>query len=379
MQHIYRQISAVNRFQVKVFTQKREHAKVFPFEQVVTVRKSRWRWLQRIVDKQILRRPLLLTGSETEELRAELRAHRCQLLHVFFGNTAVQLLPVLGDPNRRYPAIVSFHGADVLVDTDNAKYRSALVDMLGRVDLVLARSQSLLNALLKIGCPPEKLRLNRTGIPLNKFPFVARKWPTDGTWRLLQACRLIKKKGLATSLRAFAEFTKIYPNAVLTIAGEGPEHSAMLELSSQLGLGDRVRFPGCLDQDALRQQLYEAHLFLHPSEQSSDGNQEGIPNSLLEAMATGLPVFATTHGGIPEAVKDGVNGFLVPERDHARLGKLLIDAVANTTLLSQFGATASKTISEEFSLNSQVRKLEEYYQEAMEEAWLGAENAGVAE
>lgn len=379
MHHIYRQISAVSRFQVKVFTQKRENEHAFPFGEVITLRRSRWRWFQRIIDRQILRRPLLLTGGETARLRVELRAHRCQLLHVFFGNTAVQLLPILGDPNRRYPAIVSFHGADVLVELENAKYRSALLDVLGRVDLVLARSQSLLDALLNVGCPPEKLRLNRTGIPLNKFPFAARPWPTDGAWRLLQACRLIKKKGLTTSLQAFLEFTKSYPNATLTVAGEGPEQSALQALAAQLKLGDKVRFTGFLDQEELRRQLYESHLFLHPSEQDSDGNQEGVPNSILEAMATGLPVFATHHGGIPEAVQHGTNGFLVPERDHAGLAKALLNATAEPLLLSQVAAAASRTVAEEFSLNAQVRRLEDYYQEAMEEAWLGAENAGAAE
>lgn len=374
MQHIYRQISAVNRFQVKVFTQKRENVAKFPFDGVVVVPKGPWRWLRRIVDRQILRRPLLLSTNETDRLRVELRAHHCQLLHVFFGNVAVQLLPLLGEQTRRYPVIVSFHGADVLVETEDPAYRAALVDMLGRVDLVLARSQSLIDALLRLGCPPDKIRLNRTGVPLGKFPFLARTWPTDGVWRLLQACRLIEKKGVSTSLRAFAQFANTYPKATLTIAGEGPDQAALERLAAELGLADKVRFAGFVEQDELRRLLADTHFFLHPSEQGADGNQEGVPNSLLEAMTTGAPVFATRHGGIPEAVEDGVSGVLVAERDHTALGAALVAAAANPARLVAMAEAAHKVVIEGFSLNSQARKLEDYYQEAMEESWLGAED-----
>ena len=373
MQHIYRQITAINRFQVKVFTQKREHLDLFPFEEVTVIPRSPWRWLSRIVDRQLLGRPMLLGRREATNLRSALRAQRCQLLHIFFGNTAVQLLPLLCEKTRRYPTVVSFHGADVLVEAEKPAYRKALLDMLGRVDLVLARSQSLIDALVQLGCPPDKIRLNRTGIPLGKFPFVERSWPADGAWRLLQACRLIEKKGLTTTLRAFAGFAKTHPQALLTIAGEGPDQPALQRLALELGISDKVHFPGFLGQDILRKHLAEAHFFLHPSEQGSDGNQEGVPNSLLEAMATGLPVFATRHGGIPEAVEDGVSGVLVAEKDSTALADALLKAASDPQRLTAMSAAAAKSVADGFSLNAQARKLEDYYQEAMEEAWISAE------
>lgn len=371
--HIYRQISAVSRFRAVVFAQKRENEAQFPFEEVVVVPKGPWRWLRRIVQRQILRRPLLLSGGETRRLRAALDANRCGLLHIFFGNTGVQLLPLLSDPTRRWPTVVSFHGADVLVELNQPAYRAAFLDMLGRVDLVLARSKSLIDALVQVGCPPEKIRLNRTGIPLGKFSFRAREWPTDGRWRLLQACRLIEKKGLATTLRGFAHFAATYPQATLTIAGEGPQRAELQRLCAEIGIADKVKFPGFLSQEDLRAQLYEAHFFLHPSERGKDGNQEGVPNSLLEAMATGAAVFATTHGGIPEAIENGVGGVLVAEGDHAALGRAMVDLAAEPDRLTAMTEHATKSVADNFALNAQVRKLEEYYQEAMEEAWLGDE------
>ena len=373
MRHIYRQLSAITRFQVAVFTQKRENSEEFPFKKVEVVPHGPWRWLRRIVTRQMLGKPLLLSRSESKRLLIRLKADRCQLLHVFFGNTAVQLLPILAEKTRRYPTIVSFHGADVLVEVDDPAYRHALVDVLGRVDLVLARSRSLIDGLIKLGCPPEKIRLNRTGIPLGQFKYQEKTWPTDGAWRLLQASRLIEKKGIATSLRAFAQFAQTFPAAILTIAGEGPEEGTLQALAAELGLTDKVQFTGFLKEDDLHKYLSESHLFLHPSQQGSDGNQEGIPNSLLEAMATGLPVFATNHGGIPEAVEDGVTGILVAEKDYAMLGNALIAAAGNPAQLSAMSAAAAQSVVENFSLAAQARKLEEYYQEAMEEAWLSEE------
>ena len=370
MQHIFRQLSAIGRFRPVVFTRKRENEAAFPFEDVVEVPAGPWRWLRRIVYRQALGQPILLSGDETCRLRARLDEHQTTLLHIFFGNTGIQLLPLLREPSRRWPAIVSFHGADVLVELDQPVYRRAFLEMLGRVDLVLARSQSLIDALIKTGCPPEKIRLNRTGIPLNDFPFQARAWPADGRWRLFQACRLIDKKGLPTSLRAFAAFAKTYPQARLTIAGEGPRREELGRLAVELGVADRVEFAGFLNQAELRKQLHASHFFLHPSEQGLDGNQEGVPNSVLEAMATGLPVFATTHGGIPEAVEHGVNGWLVPEGDHDALGRALIDLAADPTRLTTMGEAASKSVTQNFDLRAQVRKLEGYYQEAIEEAWI---------
>ena len=364
MLHIYRQLCAVRHFDKTVFTQKREGKSRFPFDDVVELPRSPWRWLSRIVNKQILRRPMLWTRTEARRLRAACEARGCSLLHVFFGNVGVQLLPLLWDVRRTWPVVVSFHGADVLVELDRSAYRSAMREVCERATLVLARSRSLVDALTLLGCPPEKIRLNRTGIPLADFPYVPRADPA-GRFHLFQACRLIEKKGLPTTLRAFAAFTAAFPGAHLTIAGEGPLEAALRRLAAELGVGDRVTFAGFLDQTALRAALAASHVFLHPSETGRDGNQEGVPNSLLEAMATGLPVFATTHGGIPEAVQHGISGWLVPEGDHEALGRALVEHAAAPARLAAMGEAAARSVAENFELHAQARKLEDCYLEAL--------------
>ena len=133
------------------------------------------------------------------------------------------------------------------------------------------------------------------------------------------------------------------------------------ELTRKLKIHDRVALPGFLLPEKLRDIYYASHIFLHPSETGIDGNQEGIPNAMLEAMATGLPVFATEHGGIPEAIENGVSGILVPERDHEALSEALLKSVKDPDLLAGLARNGAKAVAQKFDQQNQIRRLEEIY------------------
>jgi glycosyltransferase involved in cell wall biosynthesis len=126
----------------------------------------------------------------------------------------------------------------------------------------------------------------------------------------------------------------------------------------------------CISLDFCRKrkllELYaSSHLFLHPSEISSNQDQEGVPNSVLEAMATGLPVVATRHGGLPEAIDHGQTGFLVAEEDHVGLANAMQLITLSPDLLTQMGARAHATVVERFEQDTQIDQLESFYEEAI--------------
>ncbi|MEP6821678.1 MAG: glycosyltransferase [Chthoniobacterales bacterium] len=363
MLHIYRQITALKRVQPIVIAQKREEAERFPFDDVTVVPKPVTHFWRRFVSRKLRDAPWQIGSGEVSTLREHLDSKNARLLHIYFGHIAVHLLPLIRAWDR--PSIVSFHGADVLVDLEKPAYRCAAKQMLEGVRLVLVRSHSLADALADLGCPPEKVRIQRTGIPLDEIVFQARQPPTDGHWRLLQAGRLIEKKGIETTLRAFAQFVARHPEAALTIAGEGPLRGTLEGIARDLDIGSRVTFTGFLTQARLREQFHHSHIFLHPSETGLDGNQEGVPNSMLEAMASGLPVFATTHGGIPEAIENGVSGVLVAEGDSAALALALLLAADHPEQLALTAQRGAETVAAKFEQRAQVRKLEDCYFEAM--------------
>lgn len=363
MLHIYRQIVSMRGFRPVVFAQKREHAAEFPFHDVVLFKKPWTREPRRFLAKKLQRAPLQMSRPEACRLAEELRRAHAKILHVYFGHIGIHLLPLLA--LRPLPVVVSFHGADARVDMEKPRHRAAMEAALSLATLVLVRSHSLGDRLADLGCPREKIRLHRTGIPLDALPFAQRDPAADGAWKFLQACRLIEKKGLHTSLRAFAVFAREFPAATLTIAGEGPLLADLRDFSAQLGLAEKVRFTGFVVQEKLRELFYEAHFFAHPSELGRDGNQEGVPNSMLEAMATGLPALATTHGGIPEAVENGVSGRLVAERDDAALSRAMLELARDPALYRSMSAAAAQAVTERFELHAQVRALESFYAEAI--------------
>ncbi|HEY2142976.1 MAG TPA: glycosyltransferase [Candidatus Udaeobacter sp.] len=362
MFHIYRQITSLKRCAPVVIAQKREQTERFPFDDVEVILKPATHFLRRFWRRQLRDMPWQISDREVSALLCVLGRIDARVLHIYFGQIAVHLLPLIRAWKK--PSIVSFHGADVTVDMNKPAYRQATREMLAAVKLVLVRSESLRRALTELGCDETKIALQRTGIPLEEFPFRERSFPSRNSgseWRLVQAGRLIEKKGLPVTLNAFAVFLDRYPNATLTIAGEGPLLDELQKLTRELNVEERVSFTGFVSQEQLREIYYRSHIFLHPSQIGRDGNQEGVPNSMLEAMASGLPVFATQHGGIPEAIENAVSGVLVPEHDHEALSRALLSASQDLIFLSRIARSAAEVVRKNFDLRKQAQRLDDIY------------------
>jgi len=371
MLSIYRQVTGLKRCRTIVFTEERRNEQQFPFSAVEVMTKllrpkPRGNFLLRFWFKYVVKQwpPPIRIEKDVKpyypfDLLPRLEAHQPQLIHVYYGHKAVTYRNIL--LKTELPYIVSFHGVDV------AKFAAGdreedFREVLSKATLVLARSQSLLDELLRLGVEKSKLRINRTPIPLKGIEASIREAPADGKWRLVQACRLIEKKGILTAIEALKKVKERYPDFRYILCGQGPQEATIREAADQAGIGENVELRGWLSQDALLEEYSKAHLFLHPSELTENADQEGVPNSMLEAMAAGLPVVATLHGGIPEAVTNGKDGVLVPEKDPAALAKGILEAMGNVEELS---TQARRSVVAKYGAEEQIAALEACYEEAI--------------
>ena len=374
MQSIYRQVTGLTSFRTHVFTEERLNEAEFPFEPVELMTKllrpkARGNFFLRFWFKYIIRQwpPPFRIEKDVKtyypfDLLPRLAKLQPALIHVYYGHKAVTYRNIL--LKTHIPYIVSFHGVDVAHFAKGDRTEE-FESVLGRAKLVLARSQSLLDELAGLGVARGKLRLNRTPIPLEGLKSSVREAPADGAWRLVQACRLIPKKGILTAIEALKPVVKKWPKLKYVICGTGPQEKAIRRAAKEAGLTNNVELLGWLGQDELQSEFDKAHIFLHPSELTETSDQEGVPNSMLEAMGVGLPVVATQHGGIPEAVRDAVDGLLVPEKSPRELSAALLKVMELPGLLPSLSMQARESVIEKFGAKGQLDALENCYQEAI--------------
>jgi colanic acid/amylovoran biosynthesis glycosyltransferase len=243
-----------------------------------------------------------------------LRPESYDIIHGQFGPDGLRGLFLRDGGRFSGKLVVSFRGHDV------SKYpagsnRRVYDQLFERGDLFLAVCQHIKNRLIELGCNEQKILVHRTGINCSKLRFAARQLDQTREIRLITIARLVEKKGLEYAIRAVAKLVSRWSHLRYTIIGDGVLRKDLQRLIHHLGLTGTVRLLGWKSHQEAIETLDRSHISLNPSMTAEDGNQEGIPNALKEAMALGLPVIATKHAGIPELITDGVSGFLVPERD----------------------------------------------------------------
>ena len=317
--HIYRQMQGIRDFENWVVTRHRVHASETPFERLHVLRKSPFRVLSRLRTYAPRRRLRPLDRFEVEQLLGFLGGKRAVLLHAYFANEAVRLLPYLQRETRA--RVMSVHGQDI---TEGALPAADLEYLCGGVDLILCSSRSLIAALTRRGCPPALLRFSPLGVPVpeGEWSRAAQRLSGERPLRLLQACRFVEKKGLDLSVRCLA-ILLARGIAVAPLVGDGPDRDSLQVLVRDLGVSEWVRFTGFLSFEAVAKEMQRHDVFLHPSRTAASGDLEAIPSVILEAMAYGLPVISTDHSGIPEAIAHEEEGLLIPEVR----AELLADAV----------------------------------------------------
>ncbi len=324
------------------------------------------------------RRALLRTmnavryGAEARSLRlfywtAQLAGEDTfDIIHCHFGPRGRMAAFLREVGAMRGKLVTVFHGVDV---SAYLRHHPGIYNHLfAHGDLFLPISEAWKYRLIEYGCDPARIAVHRMGVDAQRFRFRAKERSRRAPQRILTIGRMIEKKGIDDGLRAVAELRNRGIAAIYTVVGDGPERGRLEALASQLRLDGAVSFLGWRDQDSVAALMAESGVLLAPSVTDRNGDQEGIPVTLMEAMATGLPVVATRHSGIPELIEDGISGLLVPERSVPQLTDALRLLLADPDLASRLAHAARERISSEFDVHALNQRLVGHYRRLLDRA-----------
>lgn len=299
--------------------------------------------------------------NDIPDLHAFFKDQNIVAIHAHQGKHALDILPLA--KKFRIPLIVHFRGRDASTQTLD-RFRKNVIryqDLVKHGSLFFAVCDFLAGELIKLGFPERKIHVLYGGIDLDLYPYTKVTIPKKGDIRIVSVARLVEKKGFFTLLRAFERIKDKHPRVSLHIIGTGEDEEKIKSYIIEKNLQERVFLHGAMHSNQIAVELKKSHLFCLPSETGEDGDVEGIPNALKEAMASGLPVISTVHGGIPELIEHKRTGYLCPEKDDVAIAKGIEYFLNHPKVWNKYTKNAREVIEEKFDLKKQMKEQERLY------------------
>ncbi|MED4205055.1 glycosyltransferase [Neobacillus mesonae] len=299
--------------------------------------------------------------SEIFSPKKFVKKNNISLLHAHHGQLGMLLLPF--KEKTKLPLATSIRGRDATLANQPVGYLEGMKQLFRKGEVFFPVCQYLADRINMWGCPHEKIRVLYGGVDLSQYHY---RPPTQSdSQNIISVGRLIEKKGHHVLIQAFHKIKDKFPNATLTIIGRGDMEQQLKSLASQLRLGDSFQLLHHLPKEKVREHMVNADLFCAASIVAPNGDVEGIPNTVKEAMATGVPVISTTHAGIPELVTHEQEGILVKENDADELALALEFMLLNRDKWEVYTAAARQKVEQMFDLEKQLQKQAEFYDELL--------------
>lgn len=347
----YDQIRSLTRYRPVVLTQARRNEDEFP---VATLHSSEnLPRLRRSVYRVIRKFRGTYAGYGNV-----LREERAGIVHAHFGQEGYFCLAARR--SARVPMVTTFYGMDASALPRRRLWRRRFGRLFREGELFLVEGPHMGESLVSIGCPPDKVRVQRLGVDLEKIaqaPPEAREQAA-----VLMYANFREKKGHIYGLRACRKILGSHPGLKVRIIGDGELRSEVEKEIFRLGLGDRVALLGMLPHGACLEELARATVLLYPSVTASDGDSEGgAPVALIEAMASGLPIVSSLHADIPTVAPDGRCALLFPERDADGLAEGLDALLASRRLRDDIGRAGREHAEDAHDMRKLGIRLEAVY------------------
>jgi glycosyltransferase involved in cell wall biosynthesis len=283
-----------------------------------------------------------------------------KVIHAQFILSAALAYGIKRHFGDRPQIVLHVHGQDFYLPCKQKKY-SYLHKNLAPADLILTPSLYVKKRIQQVF--PDLQRIEAYYTALNDADFPYSGPPTlFGDIKILIVGRLVQKKGYQTALRALAKIISADPSHTyhLRIVGQGPLRDELTKLAQSLQLQSAVEFLGLKANEAVRRAFLESHIYWAPSEIAPNGDEEGLPRTVTEALAFGIPVIATRHAGIPEAIIDHETGLLCDEKDWQGLATKTLWAIKNWANMLKYAEQGRRHFENYFGKNRLDRLADRY-------------------
>lgn len=302
-----------------------------------------------------------LSFIETVRVKKILKDRNAGIIHAHFGHNGWKMLPAKKALN--IPLATTFYGFDISqLVRSSPSWSANYKELFSAGDMFLVEGEYMKKCVLDLGCPKEKVHLQRIAVNLNKIPFRRRLPKGNDKITFIFAGRFTEKKGLIYALKAILALKQENYNIEFRIIGDGNQRREIEDFISERNLKSWIRMLGFLNYGQYLNEMRQADIFVHPSVTASDGDSEGgAPTVILEAQAMGLPVISTYHADIPNIVKPGESALLSKERDWEGLTSNMENLIKNQERWKEMGRSGREFVQDYHNIDKEVLSLEEKY------------------
>jgi len=307
--------------------------------------------------REIFKSPLYLNPRSYVQLREIFKKNRYSAIHAHFGYNALNILRHA--KKYRIPLVVTFHGYDASMMLSDENYKNRLPELFDYASAIILVSRHMIET-LNLERWLDKVKI----IPCTVDPdeFEVRDKTSSNKIKILHSGRLTDKKGVPDLIRVFKNLRQKYDTIELHIVGDGKKLEECKELVQKYNLEKSVFFYGAVTHDEVKKFMSTADIFVLNSRVGDNGDMEGTPVTLMEAMCSKVPVISTRHAGIPDVIEDGVDGLLVDERDNEGLEDALSTFIENPELRQTCSENGRNTVLQEYTVDRMKGKLQQVFQ-----------------
>jgi len=331
----------------------------FPLGKTELIRVPQENLVARIINRASLRlidRPVLWGASA---YAAAVKSVQAAVVHAHYGPMGYVLSR---DETIDKPVVTSFYGYDISMLPRSSFWKAAYARLFESGAGFIVEGSHMKQTLIDLGSDPKKAFIVRVPVNPEELP-VKKHVDVAGCKRvILMCCNFVEKKGIPWALHAFALAHERMPNTELRIIGSGELQPAVINLIRELNLTNAVTLLGPQPHSVFVDEAMKADIFMQPSIVAKDGTTEGgAPTVLIEAQCMGLPVISSFHADIPEIVRDGESGHLVPESDIDSLSEAICNLLEEPRRWPEMGRRGREHAVEQHSPCAVARQLEEVY------------------